>query len=112
MGEFKEAALTHRQQARLEQSALLSTPEIRSLWTTLTEEQQRLVHVPIPSRLRPYPLTAAEVSELTGLEEQMVCHYADHGAIPCWTDAGERQFESAGLIRAFALANAHANDPI
>jgi DNA-binding transcriptional MerR regulator len=108
--QFREAALTPEQEARLAQARLLADPRVRSIWPRLTKAQQNIVHDPSRAVGHRYPLTSSELAELTGLSQKQVQYWADHKLIPRWLKGRRRLFESVGLIVAFSIANSKQND--
>jgi DNA-binding transcriptional MerR regulator len=106
----KPATLTDAQRARLEQSKLLRTPQVRALWPHLSKRQQQYIHAPEKTVGHRYPLTSGEVAELTGLSPRQIRYWADHGLVPSWRSGTRRLFESVGLVVAFALTNTRQNE--
>lgn len=108
--QLREATPSPELQQRLAQAELLRDPRIRSLWPHLEPRQQRLLLDPAGAVGHGYPLTSSELAQLTSLTERQVRYWSDNGLIPHWRKARRRVFEAAGLISAFALANAKQHE--
>jgi hypothetical protein len=87
----------------------LEAPYMRTLWDSLSEEEQEIVRKPATSsnlsKTR-YPLTVAELAAATGASEDEIHRWTDEGLLPAFRERDDRRFYSAALIRAFGLRRA------